>query len=201
MKKQGQVERTKKLITEALLQLIEEKPYKKITVTDIVSLAGYARKTFYAHFETKDDILAEYMDRLFELHLYEPHKDLEAFPPALQGDKFMLGLINLWRDNANFFQLINESGLKELLFKVYLSNIDKVQTKVINPVIALDPQNIPMDYFYVFLVNAHIGILQHWVEKDMRLSPEEIVRILRILAGPSSLVNFKEEFENNPIKK
>ena len=47
----------KKLLADALLELSEEKPIAKISVTDIVKRAGAGRQTFYNHFEDKNDLL------------------------------------------------------------------------------------------------------------------------------------------------
>lgn len=43
--------RSKKLIINALVDLLDEKPLDKITVTDIVKKADINRGTFYAHYE------------------------------------------------------------------------------------------------------------------------------------------------------
>ena len=43
--------RSRRLIREAFLDLLREKPYEKITVTDIVRRADINRSTFYAHYQ------------------------------------------------------------------------------------------------------------------------------------------------------
>lgn len=47
----------KRILAETLLELSEEKPLKKITVTDIIARAGTGRQTFYNHFKDKNDLL------------------------------------------------------------------------------------------------------------------------------------------------
>ncbi len=44
-------------IYQALVELMDKKPYDQITVTDIVKKAGVSRMTFYRHYRDKDDIL------------------------------------------------------------------------------------------------------------------------------------------------
>jgi AcrR family transcriptional regulator len=41
--------------------LMDEKPYEKITVSDIVEKAGIARQTFYRNFNDKDGVILEYI--------------------------------------------------------------------------------------------------------------------------------------------
>ncbi|MBO5365138.1 MAG: TetR family transcriptional regulator, partial [Peptococcaceae bacterium] len=42
--------RSKTMIRQAFLELLQEKPYEKITVTDIAQRADLNRSTFYAHY-------------------------------------------------------------------------------------------------------------------------------------------------------
>lgn len=49
--------RTKSIITDAFWQLLEEKPYSKITVQDIVDRCQVNRNTFYYHFHDIPDLL------------------------------------------------------------------------------------------------------------------------------------------------
>jgi hypothetical protein len=54
-----QVQRSKSWIFEALMILMDEKPYDKITVSDIVKKAGIARQTFYRNFNGKNEVIFE----------------------------------------------------------------------------------------------------------------------------------------------
>ena len=56
-----QVQRTRSWIFEALMLLLEEKPYRKISISDITKKAGIARQTFYRNYNDKDDIVSEYL--------------------------------------------------------------------------------------------------------------------------------------------
>lgn len=58
--------RSIRLLEEALTLLIAEKPYDKITVTDITRRADLNRGTFYAHFQSVDQLMDQTMDDLTE---------------------------------------------------------------------------------------------------------------------------------------
>ena len=49
-------------LTEALLRLMERKPFAEITVTEITQKAGLSRRTFYRIFTTREEVLAHYAD-------------------------------------------------------------------------------------------------------------------------------------------
>lgn len=47
----------KRLLSESLISLCDEKPLRKITVAEIVERAGTGRQTFYNHFKDKNDLI------------------------------------------------------------------------------------------------------------------------------------------------
>lgn len=47
----------KKLFADAIIELSNEKPLSKVTVTDIVKHVGTGRQTFYNHFLDKNDLI------------------------------------------------------------------------------------------------------------------------------------------------
>ncbi|MCB0141244.1 MAG: helix-turn-helix transcriptional regulator, partial [Caldilineaceae bacterium] len=51
------VRRSRKLLGEALLELVVEKPFGDITVQDIADRADMNRATFYLHFQSKEELL------------------------------------------------------------------------------------------------------------------------------------------------
>ena len=69
------------LMDQALLLLLEKKEYDFITVKEICEKAGVNRSTFYLHYETIDDLLAETIEMInkrflsaFNNETLEPNK-------------------------------------------------------------------------------------------------------------------------------
>ena len=90
MEKKGdrRINRTRKLMHEALMALIVEKGYEAVTVQDILDRADVGRSTFYAHYRDKDQLLLsgfEYLRTLFEQQqqsLLDPFGRLFRWPPV-----------------------------------------------------------------------------------------------------------------------
>jgi len=57
--------RSRKLINDALADLLTEKPLDKITVTDVVSRADINRGTFYAHYRDIPDVVDHLIHQTF----------------------------------------------------------------------------------------------------------------------------------------
>lgn len=64
-------ERSVRLLESAFVNLLADKPYEKITVTDVTSAAGLNRGTFYAHYvsmsDLRDQVFQKIVDRLSHL--------------------------------------------------------------------------------------------------------------------------------------
>ena len=89
--------RSRKLINEALADLLTEKPLDKITVTDVVNRADINRGTFYAHYKDIPDMVDHLIQQTFstirdamiaqaETDTNIEHTLLTAVQSILEGD-------------------------------------------------------------------------------------------------------------------
>lgn len=51
-------------ITDALLKLLKDVPFSEITVSEICSHASVGRASFYRNFESKEDVLKKWLDKV-----------------------------------------------------------------------------------------------------------------------------------------
>ncbi len=80
-KRDRRIERTRQLLSKALMDLIVERGYDSITIQDITDCANVSRTTFYLHFKDKDELLSTSMqaiyDGLLRGHEVKPPIDLD----------------------------------------------------------------------------------------------------------------------------
>ena len=62
--------KTRRAIYEAFEDLMAQNHYSGVTVAQIIEHADVGRSTFYAHFETKDDLLDQMCREMFD-HIFE----------------------------------------------------------------------------------------------------------------------------------
>lgn len=59
--------RTREVLGDALIALMQEQPFETITVQQVLDRAGVGRATFYAHFRDKDDLFLSDVEDFLEL--------------------------------------------------------------------------------------------------------------------------------------
>ena len=101
--------RSRHLIRTAFMELLQEKPFEKITVTDLVRRADINRSTFYAHYPDVqglvDEILAEPMAHTIQLTQGADYRDFFNDPlPFLQLLSVLL------RENQALYRLMARSN-------------------------------------------------------------------------------------------
>ena len=65
-KTDARVRRTRDALGDALIALMQEKPFDTITVQHVLDRAHVSRSTFYAHYSDKDDLLMSDAEEFFE---------------------------------------------------------------------------------------------------------------------------------------
>ena len=201
------VQKTRKLLQDALIELVAEKGYESVSIQEILDRANVGRSTFYSHFQDKNQLLhsiLEHLDELFEQHkkqLLEATKNvgnldntdpLQSFSPTLNLFQFV-GL------NHRFFRaMLANRGYGIFAKPVYdyvFVHVHGILTKPMRddtlahlhePLKMLRSRekfsSLESEIAAHYFVSALMGILVWWVEKDMPCTAEEIDRLFRELA-------------------
>src|SRR4051812_30798742 len=72
------VRRTRRLLQEALVELVADRGYERVTVQDVLDRADIGRSTFYAHFRDKEALFSSCFDDLRE----DLRRHLDAMSPG-----------------------------------------------------------------------------------------------------------------------
>lgn len=108
---QKQKEQSGRMIEASLFELMEEKSFAQITVSEIVKRADVARRTFYRLYGGKEEVLRCYFGRLC--------RDYRRKYPALKGydiSRIAVDYFSFWHQHRDFLLLMQKSGLDDMLY-------------------------------------------------------------------------------------
>lgn len=177
--------RTKALIIQSLVKLTEETPYKKIKIQDITQDAKLARQTFYLHYKSKDAVLVDYIDGVFDNFYQEIETHIIASPEP--GDIIAWNLFNQWQQHAEFAKLIIAADVEHLVIKSFRNYITRVMGLYIrNHSMPLnDPE--ALGFIVDYLAGASWMVLQRWVASDFQYPLEKLSKLYSELSRPGLL--------------
>lgn len=167
---------TKDTILTTLLDILEDTEFSDITITDIAGSAGVSRMAFYRNYQSKEDIIIQYLDDVFE-EFTEEVKKLEEL------NKYNISLLcfSYFRRRKTFMERLVDSGLTYIIFErfdlfvsnffQYLPDNEKIRPKV-------------KDYIIQFTSGGIFKIVIHWIKNNMDKSNEEMAELICELTYP-----------------
>jgi AcrR family transcriptional regulator len=171
------VQRTNKLILEALLELTAQKGFSALTVSDITKYAGINRATFYRHYEDKYDLLNTYAQTVYQMLEDESLRSNEV-----SDHQMYAGLIKIFdhiRTNARFYRgILGKNGDPAFT--------DKIRQYIQKRIRRSLPVNLhwdkdAMDFYVAYSSSASVGAVLWWLEHEFPYSSEEMATFVRQL--------------------
>ena len=172
------VRRTRDALGDALVALMQEKPFDSITVQDVLDRAQVGRSTFYSHFSDKDDLLMSDADEFFEsiamaLSVHGDRSDRvfpvkEFFSHMIDAKQFVDALKSSGKLHENFelaqghFARGIEQRLKELPRGAAIPESERAMRAVAH-------------------AGALLSLLTWWIDRGMKETPDEMDKLFHKL--------------------
>lgn len=150
-------------VMEALLQLLKDRDYADISVSDIAKQAGLHRATFYRHFSSKDEVLRCCLSKM--LQMAEGTKEV----PQTDFAAFIFPVFQAFYENREQLLVLNQAGLSGQLLQVlkeYFAFDDAAKSC----------SNVSQ-YRLAYRIGGIYSCLLLWFSHDMRETPEEMTKI------------------------
>ena len=168
-KEDRRVRRTKKLLTQALTELLQKKQINEITVKELTDLADMNRGTFYLYYKDIFDMLEKIEEELFQPIL------LDLFHFINENQEMCRVLLSPHGD-MNFLHRLYEA-IRERCHEIWGDQVGSVSEK-------------EFDYRYSFVVFGCAGMIRAWVnrncqETDMQMAELADRMILRGTIDPA----------------
>ena len=181
--------RTRHTLKNALLELMVEIGYEKTTVQRILERAAVGRATFYVHYRSKEDLLRRSLDGL--------GKDLtEECKPARivrvqEGNRgsvplgFTLAFFRHVDSHRRLYRAVvgHESGL------IVERQMRRLLADQVKPDVVLKDarrrNSLEAEMAVQYVVGALMSVVIWWLDRDIKLSPEEMDDAFRNLVLPA----------------
>ncbi len=161
---------TRRMIKEALIFLMEEKDFAKISISDICTKADINRSTFYSHYKDTRQVISDIED------------DIISRFPVIEGyDKdFRLAIRSIFafiKENSELITIMvvkrRDDSFMEKIIKTALTRYEHLST---------ESNEERMRLNYIFCVSGIIGIIREWISSDFELSIDAFTDIVLSLA-------------------
>ena len=170
-KTDARIRRTRDALGDALVALMQEKPFETITVQDVLDRANVGRSTFYSHYSDKDDLLMSDAEEFFEsisllLSLRGDKSDRvfpvqEFFSHIIEAKQFLDALMSSGKFHDNM----------ELARGQFARGIERRLSELARA------QSVPADERPA-IAFAHAGallsLLEWWIDRGMKQQPAEM---------------------------
>lgn len=183
--------RTKQVIRDALVTLIEEKGFDSLTVKDITQRANINRGTFYLHYRDKFDLLEQTVTGMAEecknIILQANALNLNDYKNTDEPVPIIITLFEYFEHNTSLMRALlklkGDLAFQNQFKKILWSNIFEKELSVH---IKKDNFLVPSEYLITYIISAHLGVIQQWLENGCHESPRQMALILSRLSiyGP-----------------
>lgn len=171
------VRRSRRLLADALLELIVEKGYEAVTVQEIADRADLNRATFYLHFDGKEELLVTGLEERFD-ELVATMNRVATGEPVWENPAHDLLLFRHVADNAAVYKaLIGDRGLGWVMHRVIGYIAREVERELTQDVPLGIEVDAPLPVIAHFTAGALFGLISWWLANNLPYSPEEMARI------------------------
>jgi len=185
--------RTRRLLRDALIELMQDRSTNEISVRDITTQAGVSRGTFYLHYQDKQDFLAQTMteaitDLLNMTNRQERFAHKESYAYYREYFRYI-------GENADFFKvMLGEKGVPSFRHEFIAQGIRNFLTLCGD--YPGENADLPSAAFLSsYVINAHVGVVTAWLDEGMKYSPDFMAAQLSWLTlhGPLRAVGLEEK--------
>lgn len=180
------IERTRRLLRTALMDLILEKGYDSITVEDITARADLGRTTFYLHYKDKEELLLKSLEAVAAelLEQIDSQRDGDGHYHAPGGAIRIV--FQHASENADLYHIILNGGaavkaLEQLHEVIAVTAARFIHDHLHESELQLD---VPVEVLAAYFATSLLGFLTWWLRRGMPEGLQEITEIyVRLVMG------------------
>jgi len=179
------VQRTRQLLHGSLMALIQEKGFEGLSVQEIIDRANVGRATFYAHFDSKEDLLASGIENLRESLKQRQRQALSAGG----SDERLFAFSRELFIHANEHRVVFRAMVGQRSGAVVQQMLQKMLVDLVREEVkrtwAEKENEMPREAVSQFIGSGLFGLLMWWGNGKMRMAVDDVDAVFRRLAIPA----------------
>ena len=183
-KKDLRIQKTYKLLAEALIKLLQEKPFVEIRLNEICEEALVHKTTFYHHFTDKYDLLKYTITLIQKEMLTKLDTSSEDNLLDYYCNLAKIYMSNIKKNQQFYRSILSSEGntiCTDLLYDMFIEDVEK----------RLGQVDIPSFYISSYYVSGVFAVINEWFLRGMKESEEEISGYLRkIITNTDDILYF-----------
>lgn len=184
--KDRRVVRTRMVIMESFVAILQIREFAEISIIDIAERANINRSTFYAHFLDKEDLLQqmvdEKLDTLTEVLITSSGQGM-YIPSPSEPDPLLLALFEHVFAHAAFYRVLLHRNLPGQLRAKWTDAIRDGFFCRISSLGLGQKLEVPLELLLDFIAFSTGGIIGKWLEDNCAYSPHHMALQVTRIAG------------------
>ncbi|NLC89524.1 MAG: TetR/AcrR family transcriptional regulator [Clostridiaceae bacterium] len=177
--------RTDMLLQESLVELLQEKNLRDITVSELTDHADLSRTTFYLHYENIDQLYNQLEENLYQQFVRilsvstdnsHPIQHVVATADGKSTIPIIASVCRTIEGNPLLAATIINNPNSQLLQRIYSAGYDSLIENLLD--IYPDMPKYKVDYYYAFIVHGIVGMIETWLLRNQEEDVEEIIGLL-----------------------
>lgn len=178
MKPNQRVALTKELVHRALIALLKKQEIHRISIRELCQIAGINRTTFYNHYGSQYDVLAEIRDWYLR-DIAEAIESADLQDPENLWSRVSL-VLEYMEQNLEISRLLIHNNIDES-FVQRLFSLPKIGDMLAETLKASVSSRAYRDVVS-FAISGSYKLVQNWIAEDDRRSPAEMAKLILRLA-------------------
>lgn len=169
--------KTKNILFNTLLELMKEKQFEEIKVSDICSHALINRSTFYSHYNDKYELLEEYINTLKDSLIEELSKNKNINNTRQYYIELIKLFFNHIDEKRNIYISAMINNRNSITMDIIYDVLNHEVTKRLND-IEFKNKTIPVEIISKFYLGAVFNVGIEWLKNENKYSKEDLVNYL-----------------------
>lgn len=175
------VQRTRQLLSQALIELILEKGYEAVRIQDIADRANLRAATLYLHYRNKEDLLLHTLETMFD-NLVEKLQALPQDDTAETIHQEIKAVFQHVQENKDLYRVIM-GGQGSMVIRMRIRDYiavqaaQRVRTRLEQNGLPESILPLSVDFVSKYIAGSLLALITQWLEDDAGYSADYLGEI------------------------